>query len=393
MLMRKFGTTLLPANYSLTLSQTSAELTINYLNSFDLRGIAFNPSLNRMYVCGGGSPRRICQFQLGSGMNSNKMIASKYTSFGIEDTAGQDAQFSSDGTKLYLAGYTTKSIYQYSLSTAWDIGSKTLVNTLVLGNGLLYASCITFKPNGLSFYVCEYSNATIHQYNLSTAWDISTAVFYGVNTSISGGKNKVQFSTDGLVIYFPQGAIIKSYNLSTAWDITTITTLISSLSTSITLAYGFNFSTDGTYFYVGDLNSTKIIKYNLSTAWLLSTSVIDTSFLVYAEIPLLQNRNINFATDGLSFTAQNLNDNLQFPLETAYDLSVVYSPNKRFNPTGTGGVSSIFSVDGSKLFTIDNATKSIYRYRKLFQNVEKLITLALKIPANVPKQFHKHIPA
>ncbi|MBA7589123.1 hypothetical protein ES708_31198 [subsurface metagenome] len=48
----------------------------------------------------------------------------------LKDVSGQDTSpngvfFKPDGTKMYIMGYATDTVYQYSLSTAWDVSTAT----------------------------------------------------------------------------------------------------------------------------------------------------------------------------------------------------------------------------------------------------------------------------
>lgn len=79
---------------------------------------------------------------------------------------------SPDGLNAYVCGTVNDSIYQYALSTAWDISTATYVRTLV---SVWNVSEIAFNPAGTKLYASDDAS-TITQYTLSTAWDISTAV-------------------------------------------------------------------------------------------------------------------------------------------------------------------------------------------------------------------------
>lgn len=87
-------------------------------------------------------------------------------------------QFKSDGTKMYLLN-NVNTIYQYSLSTAWDIttatyDSKSFTATITI------STAFNFNNDGTKVYIPNVSNLTLNQYSLSTAWDISTATSDGV---------------------------------------------------------------------------------------------------------------------------------------------------------------------------------------------------------------------
>ena len=84
-----------------------------------------------------------------------------------------------DGTKMYIVGSDNSSFSQvlvYNLGTAWNTASNVTYSTsFSLAGQDMLASDITFKPDGLSMYIIGASNRRIYKYELSTAWDISTA--------------------------------------------------------------------------------------------------------------------------------------------------------------------------------------------------------------------------
>lgn len=85
--------------------------------------------------------------------------------------------FSADGTKLYVAG-SQNQLYQYNLSTAWDITTGTYYATkfVQISNG--YIRGIGFSPDGLSCYILDTAGYVAH-WRLSTAWDLTTIGYSG----------------------------------------------------------------------------------------------------------------------------------------------------------------------------------------------------------------------
>lgn len=85
-----------------------------------------------------------------------------------------DFNFSQDGTKLYVFDRTTNIIYQYNLSTAWD-------TTSIIYSGKFFNTgrSIGFLRNGRinsdGTILILLNDGYLDQYNLLTAYDISTA--------------------------------------------------------------------------------------------------------------------------------------------------------------------------------------------------------------------------
>jgi len=106
--------------------------------------------------------------------------------FSSQDSLTYDIYVKPDGTKVYTIGATGDAVYQYSLSTAWDISTATYdsVSFSVSSQGTSPDGLI-FKPDGTAMYVSDITNDAIYQYTLSTAWDISTASYASKSLSVS----------------------------------------------------------------------------------------------------------------------------------------------------------------------------------------------------------------
>lgn len=73
-------------------------------------------------------------------------------------------------------------IYKYWLWTAWDL--TTLNNTLLWQFSSWYSNCrsINYNDNWTKFYVTWINSNDIKTFNLSTAWDLNTAVLFASNS-------------------------------------------------------------------------------------------------------------------------------------------------------------------------------------------------------------------
>jgi hypothetical protein len=86
--------------------------------------------------------------------------------------------FDSAGLRMYVTIDSVYSVFQYSLSTAWDVSTATYdsKSKSVASEDSTPKHC-RFNPSGTKMFVLGMSNSNICQYTLSTAWDISTAVY------------------------------------------------------------------------------------------------------------------------------------------------------------------------------------------------------------------------
>ena len=207
--------------------------------------------------------------------------------FSSQDSQTYDIYIKPDGTKAYTIGAIGDAVYQYSLSTAWDISTASYdsVSFSVSSQGSQPDGLI-FKPDGTAMYVSDITNDAIYQYTLSTAWDISTASYASKSLSVSSqatNPRSFYIKTDGTKLYVNDGGndTIYQYSLSTAWDVSTGS--YDSVSLSITstdsIPTGLSFNSDGTRMYHAGYENDAVYLYTLSTAWDISTATYTGSSL------------------------------------------------------------------------------------------------------------------
>jgi hypothetical protein len=207
-----------------------------------------------------------------------------------QDTNAYGVSMSSDGTKMYIIGSTNDAVYQYTLSTAFSVSTATYsglsfsVNTTAGSPTSLF-----FKPDGTAFYITNDSTTdTVQQFNLSTAWDISTASYITAYTFTQDtAPTGLEFSPDGTKMHLigDTNNTVYQFALSTPWDLTTTATTPTytfSVATQETSPTGIEFNSDGTKMYIVGLGVDAILQYNLSTPWNITTAVYDSRLIAAA---------------------------------------------------------------------------------------------------------------
>jgi len=260
----------------------------------------------------------------------NTSYSYRSVSVTAQETSPRGLAFSADGTKAYVVGSTNKTVYQYTLSTAWDIA------TAVYASKSLSVNAQETQPEGLAFssdgtkaYIIGSANKTIYQYTLSTAWDISTGAYATKSMSANAQETvtlDLAFSSDGTKAYVvgTTADTIFQYTLSTPWDISTGSYASKSMSVAAQEAspHGLFFSADGTKAYIlGQINDT-IYQYTLSTPWDISTgSYAGKSFSVTAQE--IDPAAIAFSADGTrAYIVGGFTDTIyQYSVSTAWNLT------------------------------------------------------------------------
>jgi 6-phosphogluconolactonase (cycloisomerase 2 family) len=243
------------------------------------------------------------------------------TQFSSAIGGGCDGVFLGDsGNKLYISvNASSETIYEYSLSTAYDISTASLTNSFSVASQTTSPTCVSFDSSGQIMYVASNNNSTLYQYTLSTAWDVSTASYASKSFSVASqqtGTQEVLFSSDGTQMYTNVfGSVITQWSLGTAWDITTAVFAgnynYSSQGSSSVALY---FSPNGLEMYVGDYYTNSILKYELSTAWTISTSSYSGDSYTFADG--------NSLPVGLSFNADLSNMYIMDQLGAVFQYSL-----------------------------------------------------------------------
>ncbi len=231
------------------------------------------------------------------------------TSVGFSVTAQETLPlglaFKTDGTKMYVVGETTDAVYQYSLSTAWDVSTASYdsVSFSVAAQDTIPHD-VVFKTDGTKMYVVGVGADAVYQYSLSTAWDLSTASYDSVSFSVTAQENNptdLFFKTDGTKMYVvgTTGDMVSQYSLSTAWDLSTASysSVNFSVSAQEATPFGLAFKTDGTKMYVVGVSGDVVSQYSLSVAWDLSTASYD-SVGVSVSAQEANAHDVVFKTDG-----------------------------------------------------------------------------------------------
>jgi len=209
-------------------------------------------------------------------------------SVSAQDTSPYALFFKPDGTKMYVVGFTGRDVNEYDLSTAWDISTASYVQNFSVSAQELSPTGLFFKPDGTKMYVVGISSDAVNEYDLSTAWDISTASYvqnFGVNAQESVPIG-LFFKPDGTKMYVlgVSGDAVYEYTLITAWDISTASYVQNFLvSAQDSAPYGLFFKPDGTKMFVAGANGDAVYEYTLITAWDISSASYVQNFSVLEE--------------------------------------------------------------------------------------------------------------
>jgi len=391
--------------YGMGINDSSSGVFAEGSNPFT---VFFKPDGTKMYViisagASSGDNDTVFQYSLSTAWDvTTKSYDSKKFSFALQETSPWGLWFKPDGTKMYMSGSLNDTLFQYSLSTAWDVStasydSVSVVLSSFAGDIIATATSIFFKDDGTEFYVIDPGNDDVHHFTLSTAWDLTASNWTRQTDFYVGGEESspagIALSPDGkyMTILGYAGDDFTSFKLSTAWDTSTATLIngsqvyVGGLETSPrsfvwgedgralfytgtgsdqvrklyvggwsflsegTAPRDIAFNDDGTIMYILDDAGNDINYYDLTIPY--DTS--EDNVVVDGAKRFSQNESVpnalDFKADGTSLYVSTENNITQYDMSTAWDTSTA-STGSTFNHTPTGATGMRFRPDGTQVF-------------------------------------------
>jgi sugar lactone lactonase YvrE len=263
-----------------------------------------------------------------------------------------------DSKKLSLKG---KVLVEQTTPVQVNLAGTSLPHDLVFGN------------NGTRLYVVDSSTDLIYQYNLATAFLPTSAELLNpsqtFNVSVQDASPLgIDIKPDGTAI-FVMGSTnrrVIRYNLSTPFNLSTATfdSWSNQIANSGETLSSVRFKPDGTRFYVLNSTDDTVEVFDLTTPWNVTTNQFLGTFSIATQETTPTG--IAFNNDGTKmFIIGSLNDTVyQYNMTSAWGTNATYA-NKSvlFNENTPNGLT--FNADGSRLFVVGSTTDSI-KYFDLF---------------------------
>jgi len=316
--------------------------------------------------------------------NLSRLATNTHFNIGSQELNVSGVEFSPSGQKMYIVGITTDRVYQYNLTTPFDITtaayaskSFSVANTTAKTSdyGDINPTGIRFKPDGSRMYVIGNTRDNITQYDLGTAWDVSTA--YVVLD---------KFLTHA-------GDIITTESGDALGDFSTTTTDLS-LTELDTGNQGFAFKPDGYKLFVVGEGDRKIVECQLTSAWDVRTAtilydnilfenddvcvmedaqhlVLESSSFFYIGNQDLNPNDVQFNIEGTQmFISGSNSDRIYgFALSEAWNVETAAYLNQYIATVGTSPTGITFNPDQTKLFVCDSVQDRI----DMFQHNPRLL--------------------
>ncbi len=281
------------------------------LDTPGIRGINFKPDGTRMYITNRYDDQKayMIEYSLSKPFDISTATISftggkpKGTALACDGAGGDDhmelphaIEFKPDGTRVFVttnkdfSGNPGVAVFQFRLSTPWD--STTLVCEKIYEVDVTDSGknppdedqvrTLAFKPDGTRMFVGGKAEHKIRQYDLATPFDLRSGVTPGgISGALSSADNNmrnIQFNPDGTQLFIAgnQNTRMNKYNLSTAYDITTLSSSFTTfdLGSRTNNMMGFIFASNFTKLFVtsddGDNddngNDNQIHEYDIDCA-------------------------------------------------------------------------------------------------------------------------------
>lgn len=267
-------------------------------------------------------------------VNSGKYLQG---SMNIRNTSGETVltgvHISPDGKRMYTLGFSRGRVYEYTLGRPWDVTTARLAGSHGKYSPAIIETqprSLVFSANGDYFYTMGVRN-TITQYIMTESWNAQTAIFHTSSLNVAssntlGAVYGFSFSANGDYLYIGAGGTGKTLQLRCTenWNVNTAVSV-----TEKTLAVGisgmtFNESGNLMIILVG---SGVVYTFGLANNWNINSAVEITSsrssslFSLYAT----GGQDLKFRPDGLMFYSTDYNNDqvIQVPLTQAWNCNTM----------------------------------------------------------------------
>ncbi len=261
------------------------------------KDVAFSPDGTKMFILARATDK-VFQYNLTTPWSVQSATHVNNLSIVSQDTTCTGLFFRPDGTKMYMTGSNLDRVSEYDLSADWDVSTAVFLRHFYVGTQEANPESVFFKPDGTKMYITGSSGDDVNEYNLSTAWDVSSSA-YSQKFSVSSEENSptgLHFKPDGTKMYITglSGHDVNEYDLSTAWDVSTASYVqkfnLDHLGLNQMRPEGIFFDGEGTKMYIVSSDYEEIYEYNIGTTYTLT---LPASVVGYSSV-VSSNRRITY---------------------------------------------------------------------------------------------------
>lgn len=240
-------------------------------------GLTFSPD-GTVMVVSGDTQNRLFQYTLSTGFDlTTASYANKSYDASSLDSAPRGVRFNNDGTKIIWIGESNRRVYAVPLTTAYDLSTASSYASFNISSSQTTdPTGLEFNPDGTIMYIVGRDNDECYQYTLSTGFDVTTASYANKKVDLSSGIGGLDprglfITADGTKLYHCGTAQWKvfEFEMSTPFDVSTAsyTSNNKNINPDTTDLTGVFFTSDsiGKMYVIGQGNDY-VVEYSVKTA-------------------------------------------------------------------------------------------------------------------------------
>ncbi len=232
-----------------------------------------------------------------------------------QTTDPRDITFSNDGKKMFTVEQQTRSVFEYILSTPYNISTASFVQSLSVSGQSSKPFKVKFNNDGSKMFIAGRGERKVFEYSLSTNFDISSASvtytgnFIDVSPQLTSFLNGLTFSPDGKIMIITEQAFgLHQYSLNKSFDLSGGANFIRSAAVTTLLNgsthNGIVFNESGTRLFMVDSQVNAVNQYTLSEGFNIATASFDGG----ARDTETDASSIDFSPSGLRMYVAGIDD-------------------------------------------------------------------------------------
>ena len=232
-------------------------------------GVVFSDDGMRMFISGQSGNDGIDQYQLSSAYDISTALHQGFLNTATENNIVEGLAFSTNGEKMFVLGRNGAEVNQYDLTSAFDITST--VNhegAFPLTSELNSPYDMSFSTDGHKMFIVDNNSKAVYQYSLGTAFEVTMGVTYdgspfGIGGEFTSTPKGIAFNSSGSRMMITAGSSIYQYRLFSPFNVTTAAEF-EGISFSVGLSSdGITFNDDGSQMFV--TTGPLVFQYDFAT--------------------------------------------------------------------------------------------------------------------------------
>jgi hypothetical protein len=245
------------------------------------------------------------------------------------ETGPQGIVFSKSGEKMFMIGYNGDDVNEFTLTSAYCIATLSFVDSFDVSSQATAPADLAFNKAGDTMYVLQASGSEVYEYKLSVAWDVSTASYvdsFDLSTE-DGQPRGIEFNKSGKIMFIlgSGGDEVNQYDLSVAWDVSTASAschpCFAVLPASENELEGLAFNKAGDKMFITGYTNDNVYEYKLSVPWDVSSASFVDSLSVSGQDGNVRDLWFDSSGKTMFLIGDVGNDINVYKLTTAWDVS------------------------------------------------------------------------